>query len=168
MSPIHLLFNDLRRTSILRLCKDNKCSYMMEILSSCSCVTEESIGRVWQREAEPTPGSPSSTELTVKTSARTAAGSSYHPIDGHVVVVQRHPGRAGVAVDGVVQVRVGRNSSFTGEARRRETHSEPWAGEQHRPPGDTRRRTSAHGRGFAHQKDCLASWMTLAVVSTSM
>lgn len=42
--------------------------------------------------------------------------SSYHSIDGHVVVVQRHAGRAGVAVDRVVQVRVGRDSAFTGEA----------------------------------------------------
>lgn len=50
---------------------------------------------------------------------------SYHSIDGHVIVVQRHAGRAGVAVDRIVQVRVGRNGTFTGETeggRERCTH----------------------------------------------
>lgn len=41
--------------------------------------------------------------------------SSYHSIDGHIVIVQSHPRRAGIAVDRVVQVRVGGHSTLTGE-----------------------------------------------------
>lgn len=43
---------------------------------------------------------------------------SYHSIDGNIVIVQSHPRRAGVAVDRVIQVRVGGHSALTGETVR--------------------------------------------------
>lgn len=39
----------------------------------------------------------------------------YHSIYGHVVIVQGHAGGAGVAVDWVVQVGVGRDGALAGE-----------------------------------------------------
>lgn len=40
---------------------------------------------------------------------------TYHSIYGHIVVVQRHTSRTGVAVDRVVQVGVGGDGTLTGE-----------------------------------------------------
>lgn len=45
----------------------------------------------------------------------------YRSVDGYIIIVQSHTGGAGVAIDWVVQVRVWRDRTLTGETVRR-TH----------------------------------------------